>query len=544
MLPGADRLRCRELPYPPNDAYLIRAVLRTAVRSLSIYITRLESLLLPALTDVAFTAPLNLSLPTLHSHPLNPTQYYALSVAHAAWETCEVLEQTLETGKWPRFVNETLRPVMDKLDLVVGKVVQPLLLGLKRDLVASLSRTEGLSPNGSKPIALAHTPATPNVPVTKEGSNAGIARLTKPPSGSGATRQASLPVPIMLQHFASRVDAARKVLEIVAGPCADDGEGWITGVVVAVIWKGMCVVSERDTGSTSTRPPSPSSVSKALNGLKLEKEGGAPTPTASLGGVTAKFTTILPSRAASRPPSPSRHSTRWDPMTHALMSLEGLVKRLITGLVEPCLAPTHQDPSVPLEPEHIAREALFEAFEALVSFRLVSTAMHGRNSSTRILASSRRIRDDVDDDDEEALDDAMEDMPSITLFTILLRQANVALGAIPEIMSEKSPYPTAGGPLKLRSPAEIWSWSVAEYERQALQGGFGQAEEWGKRVAMGIKADVEKTLLSLGGLVAAGIGSTGEKTGLGKEVVEAQEWVRALGVACEARCGVKVVGAT
>jgi hypothetical protein len=61
---------------------------------------------------------------------------------------------------------------------------------------------------------------------------------------------------------------------------------------------------------------------------------------------------------------------------------------------------------------------------------------------------------------------------------------------------------------------------------------------------MGIKADVEKTLLSLGGLVAAGIGSTGEKTGLGKEVVEAQEWVRALGVACEARCGVKVVGAT
>jgi hypothetical protein len=527
----------RELPYPPNDAYLIRAVLRTSVRSLSIYITRLESILLPAITDPSFVAPLNLS-PTPTAHPLNPVQYFALSVAHSAWQTCEALEQTLETGDWPRYVSEALRPVMDKLDLVVGKVVQPLMLGLKRDLIAALNRTEGCSPPGGKSVGLAHTPAPvigPIVPIAKEASTNGMGRLTKEPSGSGTSRAAHLPVPVVLQHFASKVEGARKVFEIIARPCADDGEGWVTGVVVAVIWKGMSLISEKELGTPSARPPSPSSVTKALSGLKVDKESQMISPSPSLGGVTAKLTTILPSRAASRGPSPPRTSSRWDPMTHALLSLEGLVKRLVCGLVEPALAPPHHADEPPA-PEHIAREALFEALEALMSFRTVSAAMIGENAPARLLASSRRIRDDIDDEAEEALDDAMEDMPTVTLLTVLLRKANCALSHLP--VTEKGPSPID---LRIKTPAEIWGWTIAEYERQALSG-FASAEEWGKRVALALKPEIERVMGALAGLTAKGV--EGSEKGTLKEVQEAQTWVRCLGVTCEARVDVHVPMAT
>ncbi|KAK8850702.1 hypothetical protein IAR55_004622 [Kwoniella newhampshirensis] len=532
----------KELPVPTSDAYLLRAVLRTAVRALSIYTTRLESLLLPSLTDPAFATPLNLTT-TANGHPLNPSQHFGITVAHAAWETCEVLEQCLETGQWPRFVQETLRPVMDKLDLVVSKVVQPILLGLKRDLVASLTRTEGTSPSGGKVIGLASVPvptsgpATAGVPIAKDHSLPPTSRLVKEISQGGTPRQ--LAIPTCLQHFASRVDGSRKVLELIAGPCADDGEGWITGVVVAVIWKGMCTISEKDITPSANRPPSPGSVAKALAGLGKDKESTpAVVASASLGGVTAKLASslsIVPSRSQSRPSSPPRQAAKLDPFTHALMSLEGLVKRLVGGLVQPPTVPNGSaiDPNAT---EHLAREALHEALEAMTSFRIISAAMHrGASTASRLLASARRLRDDVEDPIEDALDDAMEDLPSVTLFTILLRQANSSLSSLnPGKFDEKRTLDTS----KIRSPAEIWGWTKVDYDRQVLSG-FSAAEEWGRRYALAIKGDVEKVLSGLAEMISGQ--NMMEKPG--REVLDAVEWVKTLGVACEARCGVKFVGA-
>ncbi|WRT64954.1 uncharacterized protein IL334_001895 [Kwoniella shivajii] len=529
-----------ELPIPPSDAYLIRAVLRTAVKALSIYTTRLETYLLPALTDPAFAAALNTNAQAHTAHPFNPIQYFAVSVAHTAWETCEVLEQTLETGKWPRFVQETLRPVMDKLDLVVSKVVQPLMLAIKRDLVASLSRNEGTSPAGSKVVGLASIPApttSPSPSVTREHSAPPVSRLTKELSSGGTSRQ--LAIPPCLQHFANRVDGARKVFEHVAARCADDGEGWITGVMVAVIWKGMCIVSEKEIGGPINRPPSPGSVAKALAGLGKDKEA-TPSVVAhpSLGGVTAKLTSslsIIPSRSQSRPPSPPRGAQKLHSATHALLSLEGLVKRLVGGLVQAPTAPGASASQDPNATEHIAREALHEALEALSSFRVISNAMYkGASCSSRLLASARRLRDDIDDPVEESLDDAMEDLPAVTLFTILLRQANIALSTLPVTdADEKSVY---SGTMKIRTPAEIWGWTTAEYERQVLSG-FSAAEEWGRRYALAIKPDIEKVTSQLAAQYTSGIG---EKPN--REILEAVEWVKTLGVTCEARVGVKIGG--
>ena len=506
-------MESRELPYPPSDAYLIRAVLRTAVRSLSIYITRLESLLLPALTDPVFAYPLNLVSTSTTAHPLNPVQNFALSVAHAAWESCEVLEETIETGKWPRFVQEALRPIMDKLDFVVGKVIQPLLGGLKRDLVASVGRTEGHSPTGGKVIGLVsiNSPAL-TVPVAREVSNQPLSRLIKEPSQGGSARQVT--IPIALQHFAARIEMSRKVLELIAGPCSDDGEGWVTGLVVAVIWKGICVISDIDPSSSSHRPPSPGSVSKALNNLSKEKDAPQATASPPLGVVTAKFSTMLPSRAQSRAPSPPRTTNRSDPTTQYLLSFEALVKRLVNNLVQP---PVTSAPIDPNATEHIAREALHEALEAVESCRTVSAAMHSPSSSTRILSALRRIRDDIDDVSEEPLDDALEDMPAVTLFIMLLHRANSLL-------------PNE----KMKGPAELFGWTHVDYERQVLSG-FGPAEEWGRRVASVLRQEVERILSAL---QEANV----EKPG--KDEAEAMEWVRCLGVAGNARAAIKSAGAS
>lgn len=486
------------------------------MRALSIYVSRLDALLLPAISDPLFSSQLNLT-PTGHGSPLNPTQAFAVSVAHAAWESCERIEQMLDLGQYPRFLEDGLRPTLDKFDTVVGKVVRPMFLQLKLDLEGSLSKTCGGAPKtsaGSMTVPAAVT----GPPLTREKSNSGVPRLSKEISGGGHPR--ALTVPSCLQQFASRVDGARKVLETVAAPCGHDGEGWIVKVVVAVVWRGMRVIMEAD--HAPNRVPSPGIVHKALSGLPKEA-----TPTVVASPSIAKITSLAiltPRGAGSRPASPPRTASQFDQATHSLMSFEGLVKRLVTGLVQPPTAPPSAADSDDQEQEHIAREALHEALEALESAIIATSASHGDNASGRILASVRRLRDDIDEEMDGKLDDALEDLPSVSLFNLIQRRANAALAALP-----------TNPPLRLREVSEIWGWTQAEYDRQILSG-FGPAEEYGPRVAHALKPDIENML---GSLMTVPVDDNASKLA----VMAATEWVRALGVALEARADVKVARA-
>ncbi|GMK56464.1 hypothetical protein CspeluHIS016_0303040 [Cutaneotrichosporon spelunceum] len=501
----------------PTDTYLLRAILRNAVRALSIYASRLEALLLPAFSDPQFSAHLNLIPTHNHASPLNATQAYAVSVAHAAWETCERIEQMLDLGQYPRFLEDGLRPTLDKFDTVVGKVVRPICIQLKVDLEASVSNTGGGAP---KTLAGSMTvPAAVNgAPLVREKSNTGLPRLARESSGGGQPRV--LAVPANLQQFASRVDGARKALETIAAPCGHDGEGWIVKIMVAVVWRGMRVIMEAD--HTPNRSPSPGTVHKALSGLSKEA-----VPIVAQSPSIAKITSLsilTPRGAGSRPPSPPRTASQFDPATHSLKSFDGLVKRLVTGLVQPPTAPPSSADTDDQEQEHIAREALHEALEALESATIATAASHGDNASARILSSVRRLRDDIDDDADEKLDDALEDLPSVQLFNLIQRRANVALAALPT-------HP----PLRLREVTEIWGWTQTEYERQILSG-FGPAEEYGPRVADALKPEIENML---GTLATMPVDDNSSKNA----VMAATEWVRALGVALEARCDVKVAQA-
>ena len=520
----------RELPPPASDAYLLRAVLRTSVRSLSIYTSRLEYFLLPGITHADFPLPVNLNAAPITTPLLNTVQAYVLSICHAAWETCEVLEVALETTAYPRFVSETLRPVMDKLDSVVARVVMPLMGSIKKQLIASLVGSD-----------------TPSPPTTHKSLPVGAA-TTLP-------AKAINHIPTGLRGFASKVDPARKAFEMICKDCREDGETWVASVVVAVVWKGLCVCTAKYNpdekaiaGTAGGRAPSPEAIGRALASLTKEGVSGASGhKLAPSGGVTAvgkMASSILPSRAVSRPPSPPRAkgtdfgvsggaagAAAIPPSAVALASLEALCARLVIGLVQkPApIAPAADDPTAS---EHLAREALAEALEAISSMRIVIAAME--RGATYVCDVNKHLKDDLEmpDAKDELVVDAVEDVPAVLLFHLLGKRVNTALGS--SIGANGASAPARGrmpGQVVdtriLRSPAAIWGITEDDYERQILSA-FSVAEERARRVALAYKSDLERLHREL---LAGGSAESNN---------EAKLWIKALALAVQARTGVVV----
>ncbi|KAJ9098711.1 hypothetical protein QFC21_004359 [Naganishia friedmannii] len=530
----------KELPAPTADAYLLRAVLRTSVRSLTIYTSRLEYFLLPAISDPSFPAPMQLQtlMPTASNavHLLNQLQMFALSVCHAAWETCEVLEVALETQTYPRFVAELLRPIMDKLDSIVARVVTPLLASLKKELILSLdfSQTAVASPpiNGNKllPAASALAPATilPSSIPSKAASH----------------------IPVCMRAFAAKVDGARRAFEIICKDCREDGESWIASVVVAIVWRGIVNCSEKTDVQDSSkifafsaaihgRPPSPESVARAMVSLANDGTLGIPhhAQTAIVGGAVVKMASILPSRAASRPGSPPKKAAELPvipgaqgiaipPAALILASFEALVTRLVSGLVQKpaAIAPSANDPTVT---EHLAREALSEALEAVTSMKIVVTALE--RPPTYMCEVLQHLKDDIDmaTEQDEQVVDAAEDVPAVLLFHLIAKKVNKSIAQL-------APSTGSRGATLLRSPAQVWGISEEEYDRQVLSA-FSVAEERARRVALVYKSELERAAKDLA--VSGAVGNSSSE--LRREA--AKTWIKTMNLALVSRCGVPCV---
>jgi len=503
----------RELPPPSSDAYLLRAVLRTSVRSLSIYISRLEYFLLPGITHADFAQAVNLNATPITVPLLNPVQVYVLSICHAAWETCEVLEVALETTAYPRFVSETLRPVMDKLDSVVARVVMPLMASIKKQLLSALVGSD-----------------TPSPPATHRSLPVGA--VTTLPA------KAINHIPTGLRGFASKIDPARKAFELICKDCREDGETWVASVVVAIIWKGLCVCTAKYNpdekpipGHAGGRAPSPEAIGRALASLTKEGVTAKIAPSGGVAAVGKMASSILPSRAASRPSSPPRpkgmevHAGGLNgasqlagaipPSAVALASLEALVTRLVIGLVQkPApIAPAADDPTAS---EHLAREALAEALEAITSMRLVIAAME--RGPAYLCDVNQHLKDDLEmpDAKDEMIVDAVEDVPAVLLFHLMGKRVNTALSVLRGRSSQVDPA--------LRSPAAVWGIAEEEYERQILSA-FSVAEERARRVALVYKSELERLARELNGR---------------EESHDAKLWIKAFGLAVQARSGVSV----
>lgn len=527
----------KELPPPNADAYLLRAVLRTAVKSLTIYTSRLEYFMSPAITDPAFVAPMQLTAPAITlghaSTLLNPTQMFVLSVCHAAWETCEVLEVALETSGYPRFVTDQLRPGMDKLDSIVARVVTPLLAGLKKELITSLD----LGANASvSPVSNGHkilpVPATSTPPTALPAS---------------IPTKAASHIPVCMRSFASKVDGARHAFELICKDCQEDGETWIASVVVSVVWRGIVNCTGKTdiqdnkifAASTTThgRPPSPESMVRALASLAKDgTPGGAAPPAPSVGGIV-KMASILPSRSVSRPPSPPKKAADLPVIPGAinnaipaaaliLASFEALVTRLVSGLVQKpaAIAPSANDPTVP---EHLAREALSEALEAITSMKIVVTALE--RPPTYMLDILQHLKDDVEMENEqdEAVVDAVEDVPAVLLYQLLAKKLNKSIGTLAESIGIR------GAPT-LRSPAQVWGIAEEDYERQVLSA-FSVAEERARRVALVYKAELERVTKDLSALLK----SSGHVSDLQRDAVKT--WIKNMSLALASTAGVTCV---
>lgn len=318
--------------------------------------TRLETVLLPAVIDSAFALPILSAAPPTQSilststvALVNPCQTFALTLAHAAFEVHSTLAALLASPcggvePWPKHVSESFKPVMDKLESVVGRVVQPLLASLKRELGDTLAglkeATKKVEPSSS---------ATPKIVRTVGGVET---------------------IPPHLAPFASKVDMTRKVLEKISAGCGNAGEGWVVGVVVSSIWKGMLALVERPVSPAEKGSPRSLSQRLLVNGSGKAASG---TSTPPLDGHGSSAPVFMPKALAStksatnvasllrtpgsRPSSPPRPIVA-DPATCLVTAFEGLVRKLVDGLV-PYKLPAASDPG------HLAREALAEALEAL-----------------------------------------------------------------------------------------------------------------------------------------------------------------------------------
>lgn len=530
----------KELPAPTADAYLLRAVLRTAVKSLTIYTSRLEYFMSPAITDPAFLAPMQLQavsiIPGHATTVLNPTQMFVLSVRHAAWETCEVLEVALESQTYPRFVAELLRPVMDKLDSIVARVVTPLLANLKKELILSLDL--GAADSAVSPLANGYK--------ILPGTASSTTPAALPPS---IPSKAASHIPVCMRTFAAKVDGARHAFELICKDCQEDGESWIASVVVAVVWRGIVNCSGKTDFQDSSkifapstaahgRPPSPESMARALASLAKDGTPGATlAPAASVGGAVVKMASILPSRAVSRPASPPKKAADLPvipgaqgnaipPAALILASFEALVTRLVSGLVQkPAeIPPSANDPTVP---EHLAREALAEALEAITSMKIVVTALE--RPPAYMLDILQHLKDDVDmdNDQDEQVVDAAEDVPAVLLYHLLTKKLNKSIHHLADSVGAK------GAP-SMRSPAQVWGIAEEDYERQVLSA-FSVAEERARRVALVHKSELERVAKDLAGLVK----SSGHVSDLQRDAVKT--WIKTMNLALISRSGVACV---
>ncbi|OCB86872.1 hypothetical protein A7U60_g6045 [Sanghuangporus baumii] len=320
-----------ELHASQGNVHLQRAILRQLHRPLSVLITNLSSILLPLLSSPAF---LNPSAPTVSAPNPNPTQAHALAVADFATELLECLDGLhLDVSHDHR--GDGLNGIRESLVSIIGRVVNPLIGGLKGDLLPLIRALETARP------ALLSSPSIRPV-------NGSKAAAHQHPSITSL--QALMPI------YAKAVKryTASKVMQ-----------STLATFLISAIWTALVALSHRPTvpRSRSNSASAVSATSSSAFKLRLSSSTTPPpTPPAS------RFTMKLP---GSRPPSP----------VHPSIPNTASDARVMYDLLNMLPKPSPMD-----DASRVAREAVDEAFEALGAL----TALLGA------VDSSAEVREDFD----------------------------------------------------------------------------------------------------------------------------------------------------
>ena len=442
-----------------ENTHLYRAVIRTLHRPLSVLQMNLSNMLIPLISSPAFHTP---AAPTPQEPSLNATQLHAVALATFAGELLESFDE-IALGVDVDTRGENLKTIRESLVSIVKRVVDPLLAGIKTELMPPIEGLESLPP--------------PPAPNSTAGKTSGAIK-SPVPHPSIMSLQTLIPI-----H-------ARALARIVASAYAESA---LASLVISLVWRGMVALAHRPPPAPSTPPASPAQPTAALKPQASKKSLGlATTPPAT--PPPSRFTLKLPQ---SRPPSPPAPAPPRGPTVAAdARALYNLLMQL-------------PRPAGDKAQTRLAREVVDEAFDGLsalialleaiqvhapapapVAVRSSSGTSNTTTTTTTTTTTAGTSPKVAPLSELEAdLDVLTADLPIVIALPLLLRTYVPAARGVPALVG----------------------YAEGEYRRECLSG-FGRAEECGvpvgERVLRVLRAE-----LGVGGRgLAQGQPGQGEET--------------------------------
>ncbi|WFC98157.1 hypothetical protein MYAM1_000881 [Malassezia yamatoensis] len=223
------------------DPYLLRAVSRAIVKSISQFVTRIESLMVSVTRDPgALVIPASVKA----AHHLPPAMEFNLALVSLEWIVEESLERCLNglpplallsspdiliptssegeaAPSMPGYVHEILSPLREQMEASIVHIIQPVLAQIKFSLANFIHKS---NPRPFQPQRFAGSK-----------QEAPIDASQKP----GATSS-------WVKELEERLDAAYRILYLrISERCGQDGQAWFISVAIHVIWKGLVAITSR-----------------------------------------------------------------------------------------------------------------------------------------------------------------------------------------------------------------------------------------------------------------------------------------------------------
>ncbi|RPD54760.1 hypothetical protein L226DRAFT_611195 [Lentinus tigrinus ALCF2SS1-7] len=428
-----------EVKASKENTHLYRAVIRTLHRPLSVLQMNLSNMLIPLISSPAFHTP---AAPTPQEPNLNATQLHAVALATFAGELLESFDE-MRLGVDADTRGENLKTIRESLVSIVKRVVDPLLNGIKAELMPLI---EGLE-----------TVPAPPAPSSTAGKTSGAIK-SPVPHPSIMSLQTLIPI-----H-------ARALSRIVASAYAESA---LASLVISLVWRGMVALSHRPS-PVSSPPASPAAGTATLKPKDSKKSLTSPPGTPP----PSRFTLKLPQ---SRPPSPPSPAAPRGPTVaadaRALYNLFALLPR----------------PSGDKAQTRLAREVVDEAFDGLSALiaLLESIQVHSPAAATAAAASAVMVRSSSSASASAPLSGATYNntyhnnttnvgaSPKVTPVAELEADLDLLTADIPIVVALplllRTYVPSA------RSVPAILGYAEAEYRKECLSG-FGRAEECGLAV--------------------------------------------------------------
>lgn len=219
----------------------------------------------------------------------------------------------------PPFVGETLRPWVDKLEELMGRVMNPLVASVRLSVTAICLRAQVAEP--------AVAVGQPELKSTSLPGAAGLRSLSLGRAASASIASAGSVGPVWIRELAAALEAMAKLVGRLE--CGKDADKWLVSVGTCVVWKGMLALSARNV----VEEAAPAVVPVALKGLfKSAKRSPSPPASPPLAPVDAH---------QSRHTSPTSSSSEIA-FVRLLCELELLESRLTT-FVHALSSPPHDN---------------------------------------------------------------------------------------------------------------------------------------------------------------------------------------------------------